>query len=67
MMAPICPVQPSSENRMYSGTTPSCCGTAMVATTKARRAGPPRKRSFANAHPARVDVITTAAAIRNDE
>src|ERR1041384_4893897 len=67
MIAPICPVHPSSENSTYSGTTPSCCGIAIVATTNASMAGTPRKRSFANAQPASVEVMTTADAMRNDE
>jgi hypothetical protein len=48
---------------MYSGTTPSCIGTAIVATTKTSRPLLPGKRSFAKAHPASVEVRTTDAAI----
>src|SRR6478752_162785 len=63
MIAPICPVQPRSENRMYSGTAPSWVGTARVATTKTSSPLLPRKRSFANAQPASVEKRTTDAAI----
>src|SRR5690349_13329421 len=63
MTAPMLPVQPRSENRMYSGTTPSCIGTAIVATTKASSHLPPRNLSLANAHPASVEKTTTDAAI----
>ena len=48
---------------MYSGTTPSCVGTARVATTKTSSHLLPRKRSFAKAHPASVEKRTTDAAI----
>ena len=63
MIAPIWPVQPRSANRMYSGTTPSCVGTAIVATTKTSSHLPPGKRSFANAQPASVEKTTTDTAI----
>src|SRR5687768_8569056 len=63
MIAPMLPVQPRSANRMYSGTTPSCSGTAIVATTKISSGLLPGKRSLANAHPASVEVATTDAAI----
>ena len=63
MMAPMLPVQPRSENRMYSGTTPSWVGTAMVATTKTSSHLEPRKRSFANAQPASVEKSTTESAM----
>ncbi|MDT4887586.1 hypothetical protein FQZ97_1240520 [compost metagenome] len=46
---------------MNSGTTPSCVGTAMVAITKTSSPLLPRKRSLANANPARVEKITTEA------
>ena len=48
---------------MYSGTTPSCVGTASVATTKTSSPLLPRNRSFANAQPASVEKTTTDAAI----
>ena len=48
---------------MYSGTTPSCVGTAIVATTKMSSALLPRKRSLANAQPASVEMTTTDAAM----
>ena len=64
MIAPSWPVQPRSLNRMYSGTTPSCMGTAIVAITKTSSQLDPRKRSFANAHPARVEKNTTDRAMR---
>ncbi len=48
---------------MYSGTTPSCMGTAIVPTTNSSSHGPPRKVSFAKAHPASVEKKTTDAAM----
>ena len=49
---------------MYSGTTPSCVGTAIVATTKTSSHLRPRKRSFANAQPASVEKNTTESGDR---
>lgn len=63
MMAPRVPVQPISLNRMYSGTTPSCIGTAIVAMTKTSRTLEPLNRSFAKAQPARVEKNTTDRAM----
>ena len=63
MIAPIWPVQPRSAKRMYSGTTPSCIGTAMVAMTKTSSQLAPRNRSFAKAQPARVEKNTTDRAM----
>ncbi len=57
------PVQPSLAIRMNSGTTPSWVGTAIVAMTKTSRALLPRKRSLANAKPARVEKKTTEVAV----
>src|SRR6478735_2020605 len=48
---------------MYSGTTPSCVGTAIVAMTNTSSRLPPLKRSFANAQPASVEKKTTESAI----
>ena len=64
MIAPSWPVQPRSLKRMYSGTTPSCVGTAMVAMTNTSSQLDPRNFSFANAHPARVEKNTTDSAMR---
>ena len=51
---------------MYSGTTPSCVGTAMVAITKTSSQRLPAKRSFAKAHPASVEKKTTDAAMTTE-
>ncbi len=59
MTAMSLPVQPSSDIRMNSGTTPSWVGTAMVAMTKTSSARRPRNRSLAKENPARVANSTT--------
>ena len=48
---------------MKRGTTPSCDGTIMVASTRARSAVAPRNRSLANAKPASVQKNTVPSAI----
>jgi hypothetical protein len=59
MTAMSLPVQPSSDIRMNSGTTPSWVGTAIVAMTNTSRARRPRNRSLAKENPARVANSTT--------
>ncbi len=66
MTAPIVPVQPNFDIAMYSGTTPSCTGTAIVAITATSSGPDPLKRSFANAKPARVDRKTVVVAVTVD-
>src|SRR3954452_10960067 len=64
--APRCPVQPKVRISMKSGMMPSCVGTARVATTKTISPTCPRKRSLANAKPARVEKVSTETVMTPD-
>ena len=56
------PTQPSLAITMNSGITPSCVGTARVATTNTSSGVRPRNASLAKAKPARVEKKTTDVA-----